>query len=58
MGLKLPPQATGLAAKLHGKAKPVAATMSAVIAVTAAIVSFMSGGAAIDELAASGNVKL
>ena len=57
MGLKLPPQATGFAAKLHGKAKPVAATMSAVIAVTAAIISFMSGGAAIDELAASGNVN-
>ncbi len=57
MDLKLPPQATGFAAKLHGKAKPIAATMSAVIAVTAAIVSFMSGSAAIDELAASGNVN-
>jgi hypothetical protein len=57
LDLKLPPQATGFAAKLHGKAKPIAATMSAVIAVTAAIVSFMSGSAAIDELAASGNAN-
>ncbi len=57
MDLKLPPQATGFAAKLHGKAKPIAATMSAVIAVTAAIVSFMSSSGAIDELAASGNVN-
>ena len=57
MNLKLSPQAAGFSAKLHGNAKPIAATMSAVIAVTAAIVTFISGNAAIDELAASGNVN-
>ena len=57
MGLKLSPQAAGFAAKLHGKAKPIAATMSAVIAVTAAIVTLISGSAAVDELAAAGNVN-
>jgi hypothetical protein len=57
LDLKLSPDVAGLAAKLHGKAKPIAATMSAVIAVTAAIVTFISGSAAVDELAAANNAN-
>lgn len=57
MDLKLSPQVAGFTAKLHNKGKPIAATMSAVIAITAAIVTFISGSAAVDELAASDNVN-
>ena len=56
MDLKLSPQMAGFTAKLRGKGKPIAATMSAVIAMTAAVITFMSGGA-VDELAASDNVN-
>jgi len=54
--LKLSPQIAGFTAKLRGKGKPIAATMSAVIAMTAAVITFMSGSA-VDELAASDNVN-
>jgi len=56
LDLKLSPQMTDFTAKLRGKGKPIAATMSAVIALTAAVITFMSGGA-VDELAASDNVN-
>jgi hypothetical protein len=57
LDLKLPPQVAGFTAKLQGRGKPIAATLSAVIATTAAIITFMSGSAGIDELAASDNVS-
>ena len=56
MDLKLSPQMAGFTAKLQGKGKPIAATMSAVIAIAAAVITFMSGSA-VDELAASDNVN-
>ena len=57
MGLTLPSQADDLIAKLHGKGKLIAATMSALVATTAAIVTFTSGGAGVDQLAASEGVN-
>ncbi len=57
MDLKLSPQIAGFTAKLRGKGKPIAATMSAVIAMTAAVITFMSGSAGVDELAAADNVN-
>lgn len=56
MDLKMSPQMAGFTAKLQGKGKPIAATMSAVIATTAAVITFMSGSV-VDELAASDNVN-
>ena len=56
MGLTLPTQMTGYVAKLRENAKLVAATMSAVIAMTAAIVIFASGSGGIDQLHAEDNV--
>ncbi len=57
MDLKLSPQVAGLTAKLQSKGKPIAATASAVIAITAAIFTFISGSVGVDELAASDNVN-
>ncbi len=57
MDLKLPPQIAGLKEKLRGKGKPAAATMCAVIATTAAIITFVSGSGGIDELSASDSVN-
>jgi len=56
LDLKMSPQMAGFTAKLQGKGKPIAATMSAVIATTAAVITFMSGSV-VDELAASDNVN-
>ncbi len=57
MDLKLPPEVAGTIARFRDKGKLVAATMSAITAITAAIITFMSGSGGVDQLSASDNVR-
>ena len=57
MDLTLPKQADDLIGKLRGKGKLIVATMSALTATTAAVVTFTSGGVGVDQLAASEGVN-
>jgi len=56
LDLTVPTQITGFFGKYRDKAKLVAATMSALTAMTMAVVTLMSGGG-VDELSAAENVK-
>ena len=57
LGLTLPPQMTSYVAKLRDNAKLIAATASAITAMTAAVVTFASGSGGVDQLHAEDNVK-
>ncbi|MFH1689124.1 MAG: hypothetical protein ABIE42_02670 [Candidatus Eisenbacteria bacterium] len=57
MGLTLPTQMTSYVAKLRENAKLIAATLSAITAMTAAIVTFASGSGGVDQLRAEDNVR-
>ncbi len=56
MGLILPTQMTGYVAKIRENGKLVAATTSAIIAITAAVATFVSGSGGVDNLHAEDNV--
>lgn len=57
MGLTLPTQMSGYITKLRDNAKLVAATASAVTAMTAAVVTLLSGAGGVDQLQAEDNVN-
>lgn len=56
MGLTLPTQMDGYVAKIRENGKLIAATASAIIAVSAAIATFASGSGGIDKLRAEDNM--
>jgi hypothetical protein len=57
LGLILPTQVTSFGEKFRDKAKLILATMSAITATTAAIVTFASGSGGVDMLGASEDVR-
>ena len=57
MGLTLPTQMADLTAKLHGKGKLVAATMSAITATVVAVMTFTSGAGGVDQLSAAEDIR-
>ena len=57
MGLTLPTQMTDLTARLRGKGKLVAATMSAITATVMAVVTFTTGAGGVDQLGAAEDMR-